>query len=187
MNITMQFHTRRLLIRFGIILGAFSLLAMLLALSVRYKAMLTTTITRQDAIVRNIAVAQATARETEKIIAEFNRFLPPGYGSQSPERLLYGRLDSLKESLQVTDITVKAIENKEGMLSVEFSVTVPLGSSSSYATALNLLGRQETLAFPFVSINSVTIDSAAAGSPGGLQMNIEGTVLTPAPVAGDAS
>ena len=187
MNATMQLHTRHLLIRFGIILGAFSLLATVLALSIRYKAMLTATITRQDTIVRNISAAQATARETEKIIAEFNRLLPPGYGSQSPERLLYSRLDSLKESLQSADMMVKAIENKEGMLSVEFSATVQLNNSSSYATVLNLLGRQESLAFPFVSINSVTVDSSAAEPSGGLQMKIEGTALTPAPVTGASS
>jgi len=184
MNAAMQLQTRQLLIRFGIVLALFTLLASALAASIRYRAMLATTIANQEVIARNIVRMRTSAQDVEKTVAGFKQLLPPGYGSLSPERLLYTRLDELKGGMQLADMTVKPIENKEGVLSLGFSASLPLRSGSSYPTVLNQLGRQETLAFPFVSIESVDIEQAASGTAGGLQIKMDGTVQTSAPQAG---
>lgn len=187
MNATMQLQIRQLLIRFGIVLALFTLLGSALAASIRYRTMLATTITNQETIARNMTRMRTTAQEVEKTVAGFKQLLPPGYGSQSPERLLYKRLDELKSALQLADMTIKTIENKEGILSLGFMASLPLRNISSYSTVLNQLGRQETLAFPFVSIESVIVEQATSGTAGGLQIKIDGAVQMPAPEPGDAS
>lgn len=181
MNAAMQLQTRQLLIRFCIILGLFTLLASVLAASIRYRTMLATTITNQETIARNMVSMQTSAKDTEKTVAGFRQLLPSGYGSQSMERLLYARLDELKGILKLADMTVKTIENKEGVLNLGFSASLPLRGIFSYTTVLNQLGQQETLAFPFVFIETVIVEQAAGESTGGLQIRIEGAVQIPAP------
>ncbi len=181
MNTLMQQKTRRLLARFMIILVAACLLLSLLVLSLRYKDMLTQTISSQAKIIHNMTAASTAAGETDRIIAEFNRLFPAGYGVKSPEHLLYARLDALQEALKTTDMTIKNTEYKEGMMSMEFSATIPFNQNSVYTTIINQLGHQETLAFPFVTINAITIGTNTAARSGGLQMLIEGVVSTPAP------
>jgi hypothetical protein len=184
MNATIQLQTRRILIRLCIVLALFILLSAALAASVRYRTMLATTIVNQGTISRNMNRMGTTAREVEKTVAEFKRLLPSGYGSQSPEQLLYTRLDELKSTLQLADMTVKKMENKEGVMSLGFSASLPLRNALSYSAALNRLGQIETLAFPLVSIESFILEQTPAGTAEGLQIKIEGSVQTPAPQAG---
>lgn len=187
MNASMQRQTHQLMIRFCCILGLFALFSAGLVVSIRYQKMLATTTASQETIVRNMARMQTTAREVEKTVAGFKRLLPPGYGSLSAERLLYTRLDELKVDLQPAEMTLKALENREGLLSIEFTASFPLRRASDYATIVNQLGRQETVAFPFISIESIIIGQDSAGAAGGLKIQVEGTVQTPAPQLETAS
>jgi hypothetical protein len=187
MNASMQHQTRQILIRFCCILGLFALFSAGLVASIHYRKMLATTTASQDIIVHNMTKMQTTAREVEKIVTGFRRLLPPGYGSLSAERLLYTRLDELRVSLKPAEMTLKAIENRAGALSIEFTASFPLRRASDYATIINQLGRQETLAFPFISIESIIIGQDSAAAAGGLKIQVEGTVQTPAPQLETAS
>jgi len=181
MNSSMQSQTHQLVIRFCCILALFALFSAGLAASIHYRKMLAKTTASQETIVRNMTRMRTTAQEVEKTVTGFRHLLPPGYGSHSPERLLYTRLDEFKAGLRPADMTVKTIENRDGVLNLEFTASFPLRSASDYATIVNQLGRQETLAFPFVSIGSVMIGQDSAAASGGLKMQVEGTVQTPAP------
>ncbi|MDK9716467.1 MAG: hypothetical protein OEL57_00995 [Trichlorobacter sp.] len=120
-------------------------------------------------------------KDTDKTVADFKSLLPPAYGTRTPEWLVYSRIDNLKSRLQTTELTVKAIENRENMIVVDFSATLPLRDVSSYSRIVNLLGYQETLAFPFVNIRSIQVDQSGSETLQGLKLVVEGIVQMPAP------
>ncbi len=177
----MQQQTRQKLIKLGIILTCFTLLASLLGVVIRYKEMLARTITNQKTIFQNVGKMRLAANDADKTVAEFKSLLPPDYGTRSPEWLIYSRIDDLKSRLQATELTVKAVENRENMIIVDFSATLPLRDAGAYGRIINLLGYQETLAFPFVSIRSIQVDQSGSGTLQGLKFVVEGVVQTPAP------
>jgi hypothetical protein len=175
-------QSRRLLHHFSMVLLLFTLLAVTLASLVRYTSMLETTIIKQQAVAHNTAAMGISVREIEKSSSILHQLLPPGYKSQSAEKLIYTRLDSLTKNLQAIDVSVKPIETHEGFLLLEFSATVPISSNVSCTTTLNRLGQQETLAFPLVSIQSVNLEHSVTSN--GLVMKIEGTLKLPAQISG---
>jgi hypothetical protein len=177
----MQRQTRQKLIKLGIILICFTLLASLLSVVIRYKEMLARTITNQKTIFQNVGRMRLAAKDADKTVADFKSLLPPAYGTHTPEWLAYSRIDDLKSRLQATEMVVKAIENKEGMVSVDFTATLPLRDSGTYSRIINLLGKQETLAFPFVNVRSIQIDQSGSEAKQSLKLVVEGIVQMPAP------
>lgn len=186
MNAAMQTQTRHLLIKLGIALILFTLLSSAIAAAINYSKMLTTTIINQEIVVSNMAAMKTADKEVENTLAKFRQHLPHGYESYSPERLIYGRLDELKNSLQAVDMTVKTMEKSNGQLSIDFSASLPLLRPESYALILNQLGRHETLAFPFISVQALTIEQPTDSTNSTIKMFIEGTVETTAPQSVEA-
>ena len=178
---TMQQQTRQRLIKLGIILTCFTLLASLLGVAIRYKEMLARTITNQGVIFRNVGKMRLATKDADKTVADFKYLLPAAYGTRSPEWLIYTRIDDLKSRLQTSEMVVKPIENKEGMVAVDFSAALPLRDTGTYSRIINLLGNQETLAFPFVSIRNIQIDQSGSETMQGLKLVVEGVVQIPAP------
>ncbi|MBV5336838.1 MAG: hypothetical protein J0653_02250, partial [Deltaproteobacteria bacterium] len=90
------------MIKLGMILTCFILLASLLSTSIRYQKMLAATIANQETIVKNIFRMRIATKEAENTVVNFQRLLPTAYGTRSPDWLLYTRLDALKSRLQAT-------------------------------------------------------------------------------------
>lgn len=176
----MRQQTRQKLTKLGIILACFMLLASLLSVVMRYKEMLAHTIINQETIFRNMSRMRLAAQDTDKTVADLKTLLPPAYETRSPEWMVYTRIDDLKSRLQATELTVKTVENKEGMIGVDFSATLPLRDAGAYSRIINLLGNQETMAFPFVSVRSIQIEQSGSETFQGLKLIVEGVVKTPA-------
>ena len=66
------------------------------------------------------------------------------------------------------------------MVAVYFTATLPLRDSGTYSRIINLLGKQETLAFPFVNVRSIQIESGSEAQQS-LKLVMEGVVQMPAP------
>lgn len=177
----MQRQTRQKLIKLGIILACFTLLASLLGVVIRYKEMLSRTITNQKTIFQNVGKMRLAAKDADKTVADFKSLLSPAYGTHSPEWLVYTRIDDLKSRLQASELTVKAVENRENMIVADFSAILPLRDAGAYGRIINLLGYQETLAFPFVSVRSIQVDQSDSGTLQSLKFVVEGVVQIPAP------
>jgi hypothetical protein len=177
----MQRQTRQKLIKLGIILICFTLSASLLNVVIRYKEMLARSITNQKTIFQNVSRMRLATKDVDKTVADFKSLLPPAYGTHTPEWLMYSRIDDLKSRLQATEMVVKTIENKEGMVSVDFTATLPLRDSGAFSRIINLLGKQETLAFPFVNIRSIQIEQSGNEAQQSLKLVVEGVVQMPAP------
>jgi hypothetical protein len=177
----MQRQTRQKLIKLGIILICFTLSASLLNVVIRYKEMLARSITNQKTISQNVSRMRLATKDVNKTVADFKSLLPPAYGTHTPEWLMYSRIDDLKSRLQATEMVVKTIENKEGMVSVDFTATLPLRDSGAFSRIINLLGKQETLAFPFVNIRSIQIEQSGNEAQQSLKLVVEGVVQMPAP------
>lgn len=184
---TMHDQTRKNVIKLCVVLSFFALLTTLLGVSIRYKRMLEATISNQEQIVGNMARMRMATKEVDTTIASFNRLLPAGYGSRSPEWLLYSRLDELKSRLQADELTVKPLETKDGLMLLNFSAILFAHDAGSYNRIISLLGRQETLAFPFMTIHSIAMERSAENSNRGIKIIIEGAAQTPAPQPKDAA
>ncbi len=180
MNAYMQRHTKKLLVRFGIIILLFLVLSSAFAVSIRYRRMLSETMINQEKISYNISRMNSGAREIANTIAGFRGMLPQTFESSSPEWLLYRRMDEIKTLIAPKELLVKGIENKEGFISVDFSASMDLPEPQSYSSVINRLGRIQTLICPFVDINSIVIEQSANAMAPGLKMNIEGVAQMPA-------
>ncbi len=180
MNAQMQQQTKKLLVRLGIILVLFSAFSTAFAVSVRYRRMLSESIENQEKIVRNISRMNSSARDLSRTIAVFRGMLPQAFESSSPEWLLYSQMDGIKTLLAPKEMLVKGIDNKEGLISVDFAATMELPESIYYSSVINRLGRMQTLICPSVDINSIAVEQSASDGRGGLKMTIEGAAQMPA-------
>jgi hypothetical protein len=118
------------------------------------------------------------------VISRFKRLLPVGYGVKSPEWFVYARLDEIKSRLAVPDMTVNAIQIKDGVRTTHFALKI---LHPDYSQVLNKLAVLETEVFPFVSISSIEISNRSSEASVGLTMSVEGDVIMPDTSAAEPS
>lgn len=170
-------NTRRTGVRLIIILVIFTLLGTTLAVMIRKEQSLRSLRTSHRTITVNLPRMAEDIRLLREQVSNF-RLLTSAQGSgRSVELLLFSRLDQIKSSLPVTQMTVAALDRKDGKASVSFSLKLPL---QSYATVLNGIGRLQTETFPFVVINKAGLDASATG-----QFSIDGSVIMPLTAEGN--
>ena len=86
-------------------------------------------------------VRQAT--ENRRVaLASLRNALPEGPGSDSPEGLIYGRIDQIMARLKPDEMTIATLERRGGELSLQYSLTFV---NSGFCDLLNAVGylRQE--------------------------------------------
>jgi hypothetical protein len=178
MNRAMTAHTSSLTIRLALLIFIFAVIASAAAALARYNQGLGTMLVNQRNIKANLEQMRSSTVNINRSVAEFRRLLPSGYGTSSPELLMFARVDEIKQTIHPSEINVKPVETKEGALAVEFSLKL---NSPDFSKLVNSLGQLETSIFPFVSIRSVAIDQSSLGLLNGMTVVVEGAVLMPAP------
>ena len=184
MNNAMTGYTRQLSTKLAIVLACFTVLACAAAALARYNQGLDQMLVKKRNIKSNLERLLASTIEIRNSNESFRRALPPGYGSRSAELLMFAKMDEIKNMLKPSEIQVKPVENKEGSLSVEFSLKI---KNPAYTGLVNSLGQLETSMFPFVSVRSVSIETSTADLSDSTLITIEGAVLMPAPTSPSVS
>lgn len=176
MNSVMSSHTQRLAVKLMIAIVIFVIVATSLAAMSRYRETLVITVAQHRTLSDKLGHMRRVIAEEREAIAGFKRLLPPGYGVKSPEWFVYARLDEIKSRMAAQDMTVKAIETKDGVRTAHFSLKIP---HPDYSQVLNRLAALETEVFPFTSISSIEISNQSSATFTGLTMTIEGDVIMP--------
>lgn len=146
----LKIRNRQLVIRFAVVLLIFALLGSTLALLIRKGQAQRQLLTLHTRILTNLALMQSETALLQQQLATFRQALPADLGSQSPELLLYTRLDQIKSQLQPSEMTVTGLETKEGTTSVGFSMKVP---ASRYNELVNGMGRLQNGFVPLVDFH----------------------------------
>lgn len=94
----------------------------------------------------------------------------------SPERLIYGKIDEIKARLKPDDMTIAALEKKEGDVSLQFTLKF---INPNYCELLNSVNQLQQAVFPFTPVNSIAVTQAEQNGKGVVEFTIIGSVLTP--------
>lgn len=176
MNEQMKKHTTRLAWRLVIAASVFAVTASITAALERYEQSLQKIASNVKAIFRKVDSMKNATAETARTIDRIRQQLPSGYGSKSNEWLIYSKIDSLKATVDHSEMTVSTIEEKEGVLTLPFTFKP---KSMDYSIILNQLGSMETSIFPLVSVNGIKIGSAAKDSDASGGIKVEGVITIP--------
>ena len=176
MNITMSSHIQRLAVKLMFSILFFVIVATSLAAMSRYQQNLSITVAQHKTILDKLYNMRQIIAEERETITNLNRLLPADYGVKSPEWFIYNRLDEIKSLPALKEMTVKAVEIKDGERTAHFSFKI---INPDYSQVLNRLAVLETKVFPFVSISSIEISKKSDETFAGLTMAIEGDVTMP--------
>ncbi|CAH2032359.1 hypothetical protein [Trichlorobacter ammonificans] len=179
MNAALLARTRQASRHLIVLLALCTLLGILLAVMVRTEQSLARLKVSHRTIVANLPRMVEDTRLMQEQIANFRQLVPAGGGERSTELLLFSRLDQIKAALNSGEMTVSALEKKDGSASIGFSLKLPL---PSYPTVINALGRLQTETFPFVVVTKVVVDGNGAG-----QFTVDGSVLMPLAAGGSGA
>ena len=95
--------------------------------------------------------------------------------SNSPERLIYGKIDELKARLKPDDMTIGTLKKEGGDVSLPFTLKF---TNPNYCDLLNAVGHLQHEVFPFTPVNSIAIAQGEHDGKGVVEYTIDGTVLT---------
>lgn len=93
----------------------------------------------------------------------------------SPESVIYTKLDEIKERLRPDDLTVTAIERKGGEVSLPYTLKF---NNYDYNRFLNAISYLQEGILPLTPVHSVTITQADDSGKGMVLFTITGKVLT---------
>lgn len=93
----------------------------------------------------------------------------------SPELLIYGKLDEIKARLKPDDVTVAAIERKGGEVTLPYTIKF---SNQDYSTFLNAVSYLQESALPLTPVNAITISQTETTGKSGVLFTITGNVRT---------
>jgi hypothetical protein len=94
----------------------------------------------------------------------------------SPERTIYGKVDEIKARLKPDDMTITALEKKEGNVSLTFTLKFV---NANYCELLNAVSLLQQDVFPFTPVNSIALAQSEQNGKGVVEFTITGSVLTP--------
>ena len=94
----------------------------------------------------------------------------------SPERHIYGKVDEIKERLKPDDMSITALEKKEGTVSLTYTLKF---INTNYCELLNAVSYLQQDEFPFAPVNSIALAQAEQNGKGVVEFTITGSVLTP--------
>jgi len=94
---------------------------------------------------------------------------------KSPERLIYGKIDEIRERLRPDDVIVAAIEKKGGEVSLAYTLKF---KNQDYSTFLNAISYLQESALPVTTINDITISKGEDSGKSVVLFTITGKVLT---------
>jgi type II secretory pathway pseudopilin PulG len=117
-------------------------------------------------------VRQATENRRD-VLASLRKALPEEPGNDSPEGLIYGRIDQINARLKPDEMTIATLERRGGELSLQYTL---LFVDPGYCELLNAVGYLQQGTFLFTPVNSLAV---SRNGKGGISYVIKGTVLLP--------
>lgn len=95
--------------------------------------------------------------------------------NNSPETILYGKVDELKARFNPNDMTIAAIEKKGGEASIAYTLTF---INPEFNALLNTISTLQGSVFPLTPVSSVTIAQADQKGTGVLSCTVSGRIVT---------
>lgn len=172
MIIELLTRNRQLAIRLALALLIFTLLGTTLALLLRKVQSQQQLVALHTRILANMPLLQAETTSLHQQVSAFRQAMPVGLSTRSPELQLYTRLDQIKSTLEPQEMTVTSPENKDGILSVSFTLKVRF---SDYSKLVNGMGHLQTSLVPFVDFSELTLTPTGSDS----MINVAGSVIMP--------
>lgn len=93
----------------------------------------------------------------------------------SPEMILYRKYDELKGRLNPDDMTMAAIEKKDGAASLQFSLFF---NNPDFNAFLNIASALNAGTFPMTPISTITVAQGDSKGTGGVTYKITGRIIT---------
>ena len=94
--------------------------------------------------------------------------------TNSPERLVYGKLDEIRERLRPDDLTVASIEKKGGEVSIPYTLKF---TNHDYNTFLNAISYLQEGTLPLAPVSSIVISQAVDAGKNVVLFTVTGKVL----------
>ena len=176
MNEQMQRYSKKLTMKFVATVSIFAVMASLMVGLIRYEQSLKRLKKAHEGIVSRITQMKAVEAETRRTVDRIKQSIPPGYGTRTDEWLIYSKMDSIRATLQPTEMNLSTIEEKEGFKSLQFTYKP---KDTDYSRLLNQTGLLETSVYPLVSIDSIKLGRGEKGSEKSESILVEGTVKIP--------
>ncbi len=110
------------------------------------------------------------------VLTALRSALPEEPGSDSPEGLIYGRIDQIKTRLKPDEMTIATLVKKGGELSLQYSLTFIDPGYCDLLNAVAYLRHSTTL---FTPVNSLAVSQVEQNGRGGISFIIKGTVVLP--------
>ena len=100
--------------------------------------------------------------------------LGQGSHSNSPEVILYQKVDEIKARLNPEDMTITAVEKKAGEASLLYTLTF---NSKDFNSLLNAINYLHGAVFPSSPVSSVAV-TQSAGEKAGVSFKVTGRIVT---------
>jgi hypothetical protein len=119
-------------------------------------------------------VRAASANRRQALAAIQSQF---GHGGQhiSAELVLYSKVDEIKTRLNPNDMTISAVEKKDGEVSIQYTLKL---TGQDFNTLLNSISYLHGSVFPLAPVSSVIIARSDAKGTGGVSSMVTGKIIT---------
>lgn len=123
-----------------------------------------------------LARVREATRNRREALAALRSQLGQELESNSPERLIYGRIDEIKTRFKPDDMAITAMEKKGGDASIQYTLKF---NNSNYCDFLNAVGYLQRTVFPFTPVDSITVSQGELNGKGIVAFTVNGKVLSP--------
>ena len=160
---------------FLIAAAVFLLLATIVALQERKRLVLVKTIEELDRAKGGGAQIKTATLNRRQALPIIKSMFVPGSESLSPERLVYGKVDEIRTRLKPDDMTITALEEKGGCVSLQYTLKF---ANPKYNELLNTISQLQQNVFPFTPVNGIALTQTERNGKGAVEFTISGSVLT---------
>jgi hypothetical protein len=164
----------------------FLLLLSCAVLSTRYTASLDETLSKFQLVKVNLLKIRNVIGDMKATLTDAAKLISPGVSKESSTTHMYMGLDALRSHVGKAQVTAVAIEDKGNELTMPVTITGPIADYSGF---LNIVGRIQSMRFPFFAITNLSMTRNVAGDGGAsFSFEIRGALSTPKiePNAGQA-
>jgi hypothetical protein len=163
-------------LRFLIVATLFIALAASVAIHERSRRVLEKTGSELTRAKSGLAQVKEASMNRRVALANIKSQIFMDSGSGSPEGLIYGKVDEIKARLKPDDMTITALEKKEGNVSLTYTLKF---INTNYCEMLNAVSHLQQDVFPFAPVNTIALAPAEQNGKGVVEFTIIGSVLTP--------
>lgn len=162
-------------VRFFIAAALLLALAVACVLQLRSRLLLEKTSAELTMAQSGLARVKSAGANRRQVLTALQSQLGQDSQKNSPEIIIYGKVDELKTHLNPDDMTITAIEKKGGEASLQYTLTFTKADFNHLLNSVNYLQRA---VFPLSPVTSIAVTQSESKGTAGVSFKVTGKVIT---------